>query len=71
MNIQEFAIKHQRHYCKNIEFGMAEKFGPDHCPVVRVELFTNFGTFEGSGSNKKIARAAAVEAAAASAKCPF
>jgi len=71
MKIQEFAMKYQRHFGFNIEFGMAEKTGPDHCPVVTVEVFTNFGTFEGSGSNKKVARANAVEAAAASPDCPF
>jgi len=71
MNIQEFAMNYQSRFGSNIEFGMASKTGPDHCPVVTVEVFTNFGNFEGKGSNKKVARAKAVEAAAASPDCPF
>jgi dsRNA-specific ribonuclease len=71
MNIQDFAVKYQRRFGTNIEFGMAKKTGPDHRPVVTVEVFTNFGTFEGSGSNKKVARANAVGAAAASPDYPF
>ena len=71
MNIQQFAQTHQSHFGSNIEFGMAEKTGPDHCPVVTVEVQTRFGNFVGSGSNKKFARAEAVKEAAASKNCPF
>jgi len=71
MDIQTFAQAHQTKFGSNIEFGMAEKVGPDHCPEVTVEVHTRFGSFVGTGSNKKFARAEAVKDAAASENCPF
>ncbi len=78
MNISEFCQAHQRHFGADASIFLAESvdlqgetrgFGPQH--AVRYGIETRFGTFYGSGNGKKQARAAAVQAAAASPDCPF
>src|SRR6218665_2822713 len=62
VTIADFAVKHQKHYGINIEFTVKQT-GLDHAPVVTAVVHTAFGNFKGTGSNQKIAKSSAVEAA--------
>ncbi|MDQ5954517.1 MAG: hypothetical protein QG583_445 [Patescibacteria group bacterium] len=68
ISISEFAQKVQHYYGTNIEFSEAQTSGPDHMPVVTIDLFVPYGKFSGKGSNQKIAKANAI--AKADAKWP-
>ena len=63
ISISEFAQKVQRRYGTNIEFSEAQTSGPDHMPVVTIDLYTPYGKFSGKGSNQKIAKADAIKKA--------
>ena len=56
----------QKRFGDNIEVRVVSKEGADHCPIIKVEIqLPNGDVFEGSGSNKKIAKQnAAIEALA-------
>ena len=62
ISIADFAVKHQKRFGSNVEFSVSQ-IGPDHCPTVTAIAHTAFGDFTGKGSNQKIAKANAVEAA--------
>lgn len=63
-SIAEFTQLHQRMYGKNVEFTISQE-GVDHMPTITAIVHTAIGDFEATGSNKKIAKANAVELAAA------
>lgn len=58
-SIAAFAELHQGRFGKNIEFTVS-KSGLDHAPLITVTCITAIGEFKGTGSNQKIAKAAAV-----------
>jgi dsRNA-specific ribonuclease len=60
ISIAEFSQKHQKKFGKSIEFEI-DKTGPDHMPVITATVITSFGSFEGNGSNQKIAKANAIQ----------
>ena len=62
ISISDFAIKHQKHFGKSIEFSILQS-GLDHAPTITAVLHTAYGDFEGTGSNQKIAKANAIEKA--------
>lgn len=59
ISIAEFSQKHQQKFGESIEFEIS-KTGPDHMPAITAKIITSFGSFEGTGSNQKIAKAKAV-----------
>lgn len=62
--IIELAELVQRQYGKNIETRVLGKTGPDHMPIVSVEIELPDGrVFEASGTNKRIAKQKAAEKA--------
>lgn len=62
ITIAEFAMMHQKQYGKNVEFTVKQS-GLDHAPTITVVAHTAFGTFQGVGTNQKIAKANAIELA--------
>jgi dsRNA-specific ribonuclease len=62
LSIALFNESHQRAFGCAPTFGIPEKEGPDHCPVVTVEITINGGmTAVGEASNQKLARQNAVD----------
>lgn len=62
ISIAEFSQKYQKRFGNNIEFEIKQT-GLDHAPEITAKVITAFGSFEGIGSNQKIAKANACETA--------
>lgn len=69
VSIHEFAEKHQQICSQNIKFSPVEQSDLSHNPIIKITLYTAFGSFTGEGSNQKIAKANAI--AIADAEAPW
>ena len=62
ISIAEFSMRHQKEYGRNVEFSIKQS-GLDHAPTITAIVHTAFGDFSATGSNKKIAKANAIDEA--------
>ncbi|MCL5990591.1 MAG: hypothetical protein M1419_00620 [Bacteroidetes bacterium] len=60
VSITDFSAKHQQICGQNIKFSNAQRIGLSHMPLIKISVHTAYGTFNGEGSNQKIAKANAI-----------